>query len=176
MAQSIRAVVVDPSHNDKLVLRDVELPAGAPNEVTVRVTAISLNRGETNRALSQSVAGARPGWDFAGIIEATAADGSGPAAGTRVVGLLPTGAWAERVRAPSELIAALPDAVTDAQAATFPLLVSPRCTRCARAACCSGARCWWMAPPAASATSRSNWPPDRARWCMVTCVEPNRRR
>ena len=121
MPQSIRAVVVDPSHNDKLVLRDVELPAGAPNEVTVRVTAISLNRGETNRALSQSVAGARPGWDFAGIIEATAADGSGPAAGTRVVGLLPTGAWAERVRAPSESVAALPDAVTDAQAATLPV-------------------------------------------------------
>src|ERR1700722_10661244 len=101
MPQSIRAVVVDPSSDARLVLRDVELPPATPNDVTVRVTAISLNRGEVNRALSVSEAGARPGWDFAGVVEAAASDGSGPATGTRVVGMLPTGAWAERVRAPS---------------------------------------------------------------------------
>ena len=39
MAQSIHAVVVDPSHNDKLALRDEELAAAAPSEVTVRVAA-----------------------------------------------------------------------------------------------------------------------------------------
>jgi NADPH:quinone reductase len=121
MPQSIRAVVVDPSSDARLVLRDVELPPAAPNDVTVRVTAISLNRGEVNRALSASEAGARPGWDFAGVVEAIAPDGSGPAAGTRVVGMLPTGAWAERVRAPSHAVAALPDGVSDAQAATLPV-------------------------------------------------------
>ena len=121
MPQSIRAVVVDPSRDDKLSLQAVELPAAAPNEVTVRVTAVSLNRGEVNRALSQSVAGARPGWDFAGVIEERAADGSGPPVGTRVVGMLGTGAWAERLRAPSDAVAALPDSVTDAQAATLPV-------------------------------------------------------
>ena len=119
--KSIRAVVVDPSHSDKLTLQSVELPPAATGDVTVRVTAISLNRGEVNRALSQSDAGARPGWDFAGIIEEAAADGSGPKPGTRVVGMLPTGAWAERIRAPSHAVAALPDAVTDAQAATLPV-------------------------------------------------------
>ena len=121
MPQSIRAVVVDPSSDAKLALRDVELAAAAPNDVTVRVTAISLNRGEVNRALSASEAGARPGWDFAGVVEAAAPDGSGPVAGTRVVGMLPTGAWAERVRAPSHAVAALPDGVSDAQAATLPV-------------------------------------------------------
>lgn len=121
MPQSIRAVVVDPSRNDKLALQQVELPQAAGDEVVVRVTAISLNRGEVNRALSQSIAGARPGWDFAGVIEQRAADGSGPAIGTRVVGMLPTGAWAERVCAPSHAVAALPNAVTDAQAATLPV-------------------------------------------------------
>ena len=35
--------------------------------------------------------------------------------------MLPTGAWAERIRAPSHAVAALPDAVTDAQAATLPV-------------------------------------------------------
>src|SRR5262252_1612717 len=118
---TIRAVVVDPSHADRLTLQQVDLPPTLPSDVTVRVTAISLNRGEVNRALSQSEAGARPGWDFVGTIEEPAADGSGPAVGTRVVGMLPTGAWAERLRAPSHAVAALPDAVTDAQAATLPV-------------------------------------------------------
>ena len=121
MPQSVRAVVVDPSSDGRLALRDVELPPAAPDDVTVRVTAISLNRGEVNRALSQSEAGARPGWDFAGVVEQPAADRSGPPAGTRVVGMLPTGAWAERLRAPSHAVAALPDGVSDAQAATLPV-------------------------------------------------------
>jgi len=121
MPDSIRAVIVDPSLSEKLTIRDVELAPAAPDDVTVRVTSISLNRGEVNRALSQPAAGARPGWDFSGVVQETAADGSGPAAGTRVVGLLPTGAWAERLRAPSHAVAALPDGVSDAQAATLPV-------------------------------------------------------
>src|SRR3984885_14957624 len=121
MPQSVRAVVVDPSHSDKLMLQSVALPSAAPDDVTVRVTAISLNRGEVNRALSQPTVGARPGWDFAGVIEERASDGSGPPMGTRVVGMLGTGAWAERIRAPSHAVAAWPDAVSDAQAATLPV-------------------------------------------------------
>ena len=81
MPQSVRAVVVDPSRSDRLTIQPVDLPPAASGDVTVRVTAISLNRGEVNRALSQSDAGARPGWDFVGIIEEPAADGSGPPVG-----------------------------------------------------------------------------------------------
>jgi NADPH:quinone reductase len=67
MPQSIRAVVVDPSSDARLILRDVELPPVARNDVTVRVTAISLNRGEVNRALSgieagRAPAGTSPAW------------------------------------------------------------------------------------------------------------------
>src|SRR5437868_15403630 len=116
MPQSIRAVVVDPSRSDKLALQQVELPPAGTGDVTVRVTAISLNRGEVNRALSQSTAGARPGWDFVGVVEEAAPDGSGPSTATRVVGMLSSGAWAECVRVPSHAVAALPAGVTDAQA------------------------------------------------------------
>jgi NADPH2:quinone reductase len=55
------------------------------------------------------------------VVEAEAADGSGPKAGTRVVGILPSGAWAERVNCRSHAVAALPDGVSDAQAATLPV-------------------------------------------------------
>jgi NADPH:quinone reductase-like Zn-dependent oxidoreductase len=65
--------------------------------------------------------GWRPGWDFAGVVETAAHDGSGPKSGTRVVGLLPNGAWAERVNCRSHAVAALPAAVSDAQAATLPV-------------------------------------------------------
>jgi NADPH:quinone reductase-like Zn-dependent oxidoreductase len=54
-------------------------------------------------------------------VETAAADGSGPKPGTRVVGLLPSGAWAERVNCRSHAVAALPDAVSDAAAATLPV-------------------------------------------------------
>jgi len=121
MPDMIQAVVVDPASSDRLALRPVELAPGGPDDVTVRVTAISLNRGEVNRAMRQAEAGFRPGWDFAGVVEAAAASDGGPAVGTRVVGLLPGGAWAERVRAPKHAVAVLPDAVTDAEAATLPV-------------------------------------------------------
>jgi NADPH:quinone reductase len=121
MPETVRAVVVDPSSPQRLGLKHVDLAPAAPDEVTVRVTAISLNRGEVRRATSQGKPGDRPGWDFAGIVEGRAANGSGPPAGSRVVGLLPSGAWAERVRAPSHAVAALPEAVTDAQAAALPV-------------------------------------------------------
>jgi NADPH:quinone reductase len=121
MSQSVHAVVVDPASPEGLIVKPVELAPANRNEITVRVTAISLNRGEVRRATSQGTPGDRPGWDFAGIVEESAPDGSGPTAGSRVVGLLPSGAWAERVRAPSHSVAPLPAVVTDAQAATLPV-------------------------------------------------------
>src|SRR5712664_709951 len=121
MPQQIRAVVVDPGASGKLAIKSVELRDPDRDEVAVRVTAISLNRGETRRALQVAEPGWRPGWDFAGVVEREAADGSGPKTGARVVGLLPSGAWAERVNCRSHAVAALPDACSDALAATLPV-------------------------------------------------------
>ena len=121
MPQTIRAVVVDSAAPGKLAIKPVELRDPDRDEVGVRVTAISLNRGETRRALQVAEPGWRPGWDFAGVVETAAADGSGLKPGTRVVGLLPSGAWAERVNCRTHAVAALPDTVSEAEASTLPV-------------------------------------------------------
>jgi len=54
------------------------------------------------------------------LIERPAADGSGPRQGARVVGLADNGAWAQFAAIPTTRLAAIPDAVSDAQAATLP--------------------------------------------------------
>ena len=121
MPQQVCAVVVDPVAPGKLAIKPIELRDPDRDEVAVRVNAISLNRGETRRAVQQAEPGWRPGWDFVGATETAAADGSGPKPGTRVVGILPSGAWSERVNCRTHAIAALPDAVGDAAAATLPV-------------------------------------------------------
>src|SRR5690348_7748889 len=103
---SVRAVVVDPSAAGRLVFRDVEYPTPAPSAALVRVRAISLNRGEVRTAM-MAQSEYRPGWDIAGVIEKEAADGSGPRAGARVVGILDEAAWAEVVAVPTRALAEL---------------------------------------------------------------------
>jgi NADPH:quinone reductase len=117
---SNRAVVVDPEAPGRLVIRPVPDPVPDRGEAVVRLKALSLNRGEVRRS-GMAAAGWRPGWDLAGTVERVAADGSGPRAGARVVGMLPEGAWAERVAVPTYAVAELPGKVTFSQAATFPV-------------------------------------------------------
>ena len=116
----MQAVVVDPSAPGRLVLRPVEAPAPGPAEALVQVAAVSLNPGELRRAMDAQ-AGWRPGWDLAGTIEQAAADGSGPPVGTRVVGIVDSGAWGELVAVRTDALAELPATVSFAQAATLPV-------------------------------------------------------
>src|SRR3712207_4573955 len=117
----MRAVVVEVGSPNRLVLREVEEPSPAPSEALIRVSAISLNRGEVRRAAAISEPGFWPGWDLAGTVERAAEDGSGPPERARVVGLLESGAWAELVAVPTRSLAELPQVVSFAQAATLPV-------------------------------------------------------
>ena len=117
---SIRAVVVDVNAPAHLAIASVDAPIPTSGEALIRVRALSLNRGEV-RGAQNSAPGSRPGWDIAGVVEQAAADGSGPRAGERVVGLLRTTAWAELVAIPTTNLAVLPENVSFQVASTLPV-------------------------------------------------------
>ena len=80
------------------------------------VEAFSPNRGELF-LLERPRPGWLPGKDVAGRVVRAAADGSGPAAGSLVVGHPPAGGWSERVAVATSALAQLPDGVEMAEAA-----------------------------------------------------------
>lgn len=117
----MRGWITEPGADAGLRLAtDLPEPEPAPNEALVQVRAYSLNRGELG-LIARRPDGFRPGQDVAGVVVQPAADGSGPAAGTRIVSAVDWHGWAERVATPTELMAALPDSVSFEQAATLPV-------------------------------------------------------
>ncbi len=115
----IHAIVVAPDVPGRLAMREVEAPQPGPLEALVQVETISLNRGEVMFAM-MAEAGSRFGWDLAGTVIRQASDGTGPKVGSRVVGKVDAGSWAEQVAVPTNALAELPANVTFAQAATLP--------------------------------------------------------
>lgn len=101
-------------------LAEVPEPDPMPFELVVDVAAVSVNRGEL-RLLAARREGWRPGQDVAGVVRKAAADGSGPAAGTRVVAWVDQGGWAERVCASVDRVGVLADGVSFEDAATLPV-------------------------------------------------------
>jgi NADPH:quinone reductase len=116
----MRAVVTDPSAAPRLRVSDTAPPEPAANEALIRVEAFSLNAGEIRTALT-ATSSYVPGWDFAGVVDEAATDGSTPPKGTRIFGFVPQGAWAEYLVADSRMMAEIPDGVTNAQAAALPV-------------------------------------------------------
>jgi NADPH:quinone reductase-like Zn-dependent oxidoreductase len=115
----MRALVASeqPPH---IELAEVAEPRLAPSQALVEVKAFSLNRGEVRR-LERMERGTVTGWDLAGVVREPAADGSGPAAGARVVGMVNPGAWAELAAVRTSWLAELPEGVAFEAASTLPV-------------------------------------------------------
>jgi NADPH:quinone reductase len=114
------ALVADRASLQGLSLREVSDPSPLPNETLVEVRSTSLNRGEV-RYLGQRSDGEVPGWDVAGVVREAAADGSGPPAGARVVGLRDGGAWGQLAAVPTHQLGELPDEVSFEHASVLPI-------------------------------------------------------
>ncbi|GAA4227805.1 NADPH:quinone reductase-like Zn-dependent oxidoreductase [Streptosporangium album] len=116
---SIRALIVDPAAPAALRLGDIDDPAPRPHQTVIDVRHISLNRGEIAFARQQAP-GTVLGYDASGIVSRAAADGSGPAVGTRVAAF-GAGAWAQRMAVGTDSVAEIPDEVDLADAAALPM-------------------------------------------------------
>ena len=114
------AIINTPGGTAPIELREVAEPRPAPNEALLEVRAFSLNRGGL-RLFQIRPEGWRPGQDIGGVVLKQAADGSGPAAGTRVVALTDNAGWAERAAVPAHRMAVLPDNVLLEEAAALPV-------------------------------------------------------
>jgi NADPH:quinone reductase-like Zn-dependent oxidoreductase len=118
----MRALVVDPDALGSLRLGEVPEPVPGPSQVLIEVRHLSFNFGELNALRNgRTPAGTVLGWDSSGVIARAAADGTGPAAGTRVVSNGGKGGWAQYRASNVTQIAVVPDEVDLAQAATLPI-------------------------------------------------------
>ncbi|MGP3916707.1 zinc-binding dehydrogenase [Nonomuraea sp. 10N515B] len=113
----MRALIFKPD----LSLDVVPDPVPTPSQALVQVAAFSLNFGEIAYTSANVRPGYVPGWDAAGVVVQAAADGSGPAAGTRVVTFGWSGAWAELRAVDTAELAVVPAAVDLGPASALPV-------------------------------------------------------
>ena len=113
----MKAIVSNPGGP---VITAVDDPHPGSGEALVAIQAFSVNRGELD-LLRTRTSGWRPGQDIAGVVVEQAADGSGPAAGARIVALVEQAGWAERAAVPVARLAPLPAGIGTEQAAALPL-------------------------------------------------------
>ncbi|MFL6288081.1 MAG: zinc-binding dehydrogenase [Actinomycetes bacterium] len=116
----MQALLTTGADGAGLALGEAPEPTPASNQLVVGLTATSLNRGEVAH-LADEKPGTVLGWDVVGTVIEPAVDGSGPDTGTRVVGIVDDGGWAERVAVSTHALAVIPDAVSDAAASVLPI-------------------------------------------------------
>lgn len=120
--------VRDPGLHRRLVWRETELPEPGPGEVTVELRAVALNYRDPMRAngllpaeaVENSPLARGLGTDGAGIVHAVGPDVRDLRPGDRVTGLMPA-ALASHTTTPAAAVVRIPDAMSFAEAATFPV-------------------------------------------------------
>jgi NADPH:quinone reductase len=118
-----------------LTIADRPDPVAGPGQVLVRVRAANVNPtdlsvrdGSVVRRAPSVAPPVVPGWDLAGEVAAVGEGVTGPAPGTRVVGMIhwpstrgEVGAYSELVALDADQVVPTPDGVDDPTAATIPL-------------------------------------------------------
>ncbi|MFI9594472.1 zinc-binding dehydrogenase [Nonomuraea sp. NPDC052265] len=113
----MRALVVGPGAVGRLA--DVPGPVPGAGQALVEVHRTSVNFSEL-RHMDRLPEGTVLGYDAAGVVLRPAADGTGPAEGTRVAAF-GAGAWAERAAFDTDALAVVPDGVDLAVAGALPM-------------------------------------------------------
>lgn len=106
-------------------LGQVAEPIPVKGEVVVRVEAVGLNFADMlsiqGKYQIKQLPPFIPGMELSGVIEALGPGVGGPAPGTRVLATCPAGALAERICLPAGRLSVIPDAMSFAEAAGFPI-------------------------------------------------------
>ncbi|MEV0645014.1 zinc-binding dehydrogenase [Phytomonospora sp. NPDC050363] len=117
----MRALVVDHSVPGGLAFAEVPDPVPTHGQALIEVRAVSLNPGELLHLVPEGADGEVYGWDAAGVVVQAAADGSGPPAGTPVVSLKWTGAWAKLRAVDTAWLGGAPEGADFGALATVPV-------------------------------------------------------
>jgi NADPH2:quinone reductase len=115
----VQALIAAPDAAGGIRLAAVPEPVPGPDQVLVEVRHVSVNFGEV-RYLDGWPAGAVLGYDAAGYVVRAADNGTGPAAGERVVAF-GAGAWGQRAVFGADSVATIPDQLDLSDAAALPM-------------------------------------------------------
>lgn len=121
----LRAVTVDsPGPVEALVLRDVPVPRPHQGEVLVQVACAGVNYADVKRRQGTSPGGASvngfvPGIEVSGRVVELGPGAPAELLGRRVLGLCNSGGYAEHLAVPADWVHAIPDHMTDIDAAAL---------------------------------------------------------
>lgn len=126
-AQPFRLVSGTPGFFDGLEYRPLQRQAPAMGEVEIEISAAALNFIDVMKAMGTypelDARSARLGGEFAGTVVAVGENVSGVTLGERVVGC-GFGAFASHATVPAAQVRAIPDGMSDADAAALPLVMT----------------------------------------------------
>lgn len=121
----MRAIRIHISGDERrLQLDEVPTPTPRPDQVIVRVAAVSLNRADLGRGRVGGQAGSNepaiPGLDVAGVVESVGEEVTTWKPGDRVMALVTGGAYAEYCPARAALTYAIPEGMSFVEGSTIP--------------------------------------------------------